>query len=121
MKHFHELEKLERSLMEPGVRSSPEALAALLAEEFIEFGASGTIYDKRQAIDAAAHSDDHAISLHDFTAQALAPNVALVTYRATTRSAAGQERYSLRSSIWKMTDAGWKLVFHQGTPTAAVQ
>ena len=121
MRDFRELEKLERSLIEPATRSSPEALAALLAEEFIEFGASGRIYNKRQAIEAAAHSDDDVISLHDFAAQTLAPDVALVTYRAATRSAAGQERYSLRSSIWKLTDAGWKLVFHQGTPTTAAQ
>ena len=58
------------------------------------------------------------VTLRQFSAKALAPLVALVTYWSTLRDANGNARYALRSSIWRRTEQGWRLVFHQGTPTA---
>ena len=37
---------LEESLHTPEVRASREATDALLADDFVEFGNSGTVYDK---------------------------------------------------------------------------
>ncbi|WP_370676935.1 DUF4440 domain-containing protein [Pleomorphomonas sp. PLEO] len=43
---------LERTLHRPEVRRSPETVGALLADDFIEFGSSGTVYDKASIIEA---------------------------------------------------------------------
>jgi len=42
---------LEEQLLRPDVRRSPTAVAELLADEFVEFGSSGRVLDKRQIID----------------------------------------------------------------------
>jgi hypothetical protein len=38
----------------------------------------------------------------------------LVTYQAEVDG-----RLANRSSIWRLADAGWRMKFHQGTPTSA--
>ena len=49
----------------------------------------------------------------DFHLRELAPDVYLLTY--TLRQG---ERLTRRSTIWRRADAGWKIVFHQGTVVA---
>ena len=93
----------------------------MLADEFIEFGVSGKVYGKRQAIEAVSLSSSAEISLKEFSAHALAPNVALLTYRSVKPDSSGSDKHALRSSIWKLTKTGWKLVFHQGTPAASTE
>jgi hypothetical protein len=113
-----ELKKLETELLRPEVRRSPEKMAAFLADDFVEFGRSGRIYGKADILETVAQSFAGQLSLLEFAAKALAPSVALVTYRSILRDANGSERHALRSSIWTHTEKGWRLVFHQGTPTA---
>ena len=62
----------------------PTEVGYLLADEFIEFGSSGRVYDKRQIIAALQQEmldPTTRISLVDFVARRLAPEVFLVTYR----------------------------------------
>lgn len=115
------LRQLEEELLKPEVRKSAERLGALLADEFLEFGSSGHAYDKAQIImalqderpDAALH-----VSLTEFTARRLAPDVVPVTYRTRRRGGPAMPEVSrLRSSIWKLIDGRWQMVFHQGTPS----
>jgi hypothetical protein len=112
------LRQLEERLLDSSVRKSPQELAALLADDFVEFGASGRVFDKRQIIDSLQGERPVTLSLTDFRATLLAPGVMLTTYRITRHAdserAAGN---SLRSSIWKLLDGRWQMVFHQGTPT----
>lgn len=42
-----EVERLERALLDPSVRADPGRVAALLHPEFVEFGASGTVWRMR--------------------------------------------------------------------------
>jgi hypothetical protein len=44
------LRDLEERLLLPSVRASPDEVATLLADEFIEFGSTGRTYDKQQII-----------------------------------------------------------------------
>jgi hypothetical protein len=115
------LHQLEEELLKPEVRSSPERVGRLLADDFIEFGSSGHAYDKAQIIvalqqetpDLAVH-----IVLTDFAARRLAPEVVLVTYRTHRQGRPdAPQRSRLRSSIWKLIDGRWQMVFHQGTPS----
>ena len=107
------LRHLEESLLQPAFRNSPEAIDALLAAEFIEFGSSGRVYDKQQALESLRAETTTRRSLTDFTTRLLAPGVVLVTYRALRHDES--PTCSLRSSIWKLTDGRWQIVFHQGT------
>ena len=103
------LRDLEERLLLPHVRASPDEVTALLADEFIEFGSSGRIYDKQQVIRLLREEQGEApCTLVDFTARKLAADIVLVTYRVV-------ENQTIRSSIWRLEDGRWRMVFHQGT------
>ena len=112
------IRQLEERLLQADVRQSVTDVAALLADDFIEFGSSGRIYDKLTTIAALQHESPTKFTLTDYQAKMLSPNVILVTYRAV-RSDSTSSAQSLRSSIWQQIDGHWQLVFHQGTPTRA--
>jgi len=102
---------LEERLLVPSVRASPAEVAMLLADEFIEFGSSGRIYDKQEIIRLLQQEQGGTqCTLADFSARKLAADVALVTYRVV-------ESRTIRSSIWRLEDGRWRMVFHQGTKT----
>jgi hypothetical protein len=104
------IRRLEEELLLPEARKSVTRLAALLAEEFIEIGSSGRIYEKQQIVDRLPQEQwtGPPATLSDFSARSLAPDLILAMYRIP-------ESNTIRSSIWKMTSTGWRLVFHQGT------
>ena len=115
------LRALEEELLQPDVRKDAARLDALLAEGFIEFGSSGRVFDKQAIIDALRSQSPIRLSLTDFKAQLLAPGVVLTTYRATRYGeSAEQPILSLRSSVWRLIDGRWQMVFHQGTPVKAL-
>jgi hypothetical protein len=106
------IRELEERLLRPDVRASAAALGTLLADDFVEFGSSGTVYNKRSIIVALLREepDGEPCTMRDFAARRLAVDVILVTYRIV-------ESRTLRSSIWRAADGRWQMVFHQGTPT----
>jgi hypothetical protein len=118
-----QLKKLEEALWRSEIRFSPEKIDLLLADDFIEIGSSGRIYDKQMtlagtaAVPAAAPAQEIGLRLPlaDFSAKELAPSLALVNYTSIQRNPDGSEKQALRTSIWKQTDTGWILWFHQGT------
>jgi hypothetical protein len=113
--------ELEMRLQRPEIRASATEVAALLADEFFEFGASGNVWSRRQTIEdlpQEQNSPPRESSCSDFSVRWLAEGVALVTYRGTRRiPSEGEELCFLRSSIWKLIDGQWRMAFHQGTPT----
>ncbi len=112
-----QIRRLEERLQQADMRKSAKDVAELLADDFVEIGSSGRIFDKQATIDGLQHESPAEISLTDYQARILAPDVVLVTYRAVrSASAPAQTTQSLRSSIWKRLDGRWQLVFHQGTP-----
>jgi glyoxylase I family protein len=55
--------------------------------------------------------------MSDFRVQRMAPDVALVTYRAHRVAIPGRPAAdSLRSSLWRLRRGRWRMAFHQGTP-----
>ena len=52
-----------------------------------------------------------------FTATPLTEQVILVTFRTASLSEGSPPRYAWRSSIWARRGGGWRLRFHQATPT----
>ncbi len=115
------LRDLEEQLLRPEVRSSAQRVGRLLADDFIEFGSSGRTYDKAQTIEGLQQEvPDPAVQilLTDFSARQLAPGVILATYRTVCRGGGEPDQHRLRSSIWKLIDGRWQMVFHQGTPAS---
>jgi hypothetical protein len=115
--------ELETSLHRIHIRNSADAVSALLADSFIEFGSSGKIWDKPSIVQSMqSETLDHQITVEDFVARELAPDVVLVTYVSRPcGEVAGEQRtvFSLRSSIWKRFDEKWQMIFHQGTRSFA--
>lgn len=116
-----ELKSLEQTLLRPEVRRSREQMSALLADDFMEYGRSGRVYDKAAVLEMADKPFDGLLSLNGFSAKALAPSVALVRYATVLRRPDGKEFHSLRSSIWTRTGQRWQLVFHQGTACGSLK
>jgi hypothetical protein len=115
------LRALEESHLRPEVRSSPESMRALLAEEFVEFGSSGRVFDRARVIASVSGQTAFRSRLDEFVVRSLAPGVALTTYRLSAWSESeGQARVTLRSSVWVQRAGGWVLVFHQGTLSPSV-
>jgi hypothetical protein len=109
--------ELETRLLQPEIRSSPEELSQLLADDFVEFGSSGQVYNKGQIIQALQQGSGAQYALRDLQIRLLRPGVFLATYRVSRSMMPDQPpAWSLRSSIWVLNDGQWQLVFHQGTP-----
>ena len=106
-----ELLDLERMLLDPEIRHSAPHLEKLLHEDFIEFGSSGRVYNRRMMIDMMVKETPAAVIIRDYEVRSLSANTALVTYRSIGTS--GQE--ARRSSIWVDTGGEWRVRFHQGT------
>lgn len=107
---IEKLFELETSLHKKEIRNSPAAVAALLADDFREFGSSGRVYDKSAIIEllrTEAIASDPKMTVENFVVRELSPNAALVTYLAS--------KSTLRSSIWRLSDSRWEMIFHQGT------
>src|SRR6266571_8674891 len=115
-----QLLKLEMKLLDPALRRTPEMLASMLADNFVEFGSSGRTYertyDKKQVLYQLSRQLPAQLTIEEFRVVELAPDAALVTYRVRAESADRKaEKYSLRSSIWIQHAGQWQMMFHQGT------
>lgn len=98
-------------MLDPDVRSDPGRVRELLHDDFIEFGSTGRVYNKKIILDMLRGERSSTVVIRDFTVRQLASDTALVTYR--TVGQAGQE--ARRSSVWIRQDGVWKMAFHQGT------
>ncbi|MCP4704586.1 MAG: DUF4440 domain-containing protein [candidate division Zixibacteria bacterium] len=108
----------EKHLFLPEVRKSAKELDRLLAEKFVEFGSTGDKYNKQQIIDTLDAESELQITATGFDFEQLAGEAVMLTYRAVIKEqGVEKERLSLRTSIWKLIENRWQMLFHQGTPT----
>ncbi|MGQ4598660.1 DUF4440 domain-containing protein [Nocardia sp. R6R-6] len=111
----------ELRLLDPAVRSSAEHLAELLDPEFSEIGASGRWWS-RSAIIAALAADsrpsDEPIRVSEMRGALLAPDTVHLTYVSDSPMSDDAVRRVRRSSVWRRSERGWRLYFHQGTPSS---
>ncbi|MBT2679343.1 DUF4440 domain-containing protein [Bacillus sp. ISL-35] len=106
------LQELEEKLLTPEVRSSKTELKKLLADEFFEFGSSGRVLYKDEDFEGGIGVIK--VKLSNFEIHPLSDEIVLATYRTFNEQT---KQYALRSSIWKLNEGKWKMVFHQGTKT----
>lgn len=110
------LYELEQSLVNQDNRSSAEKLDELLADDFIEYGSSGLIYNKEITINSLTNAPSPAYKIYDFEVVSLSETFAQTRFKTDRTNLDGTKLTSLRSSIWKMTGSRWQMYFHQGTP-----
>ncbi|GAA2486577.1 nuclear transport factor 2 family protein [Streptomyces thermolineatus] len=105
----------EMRLLDPEVRASPARVLELLDPEFTEIGASGRRWDVTSVLSATSDgsvSPESPMKVGEMSGVVLAPGVVHLTYVAEHRG-----RRTWRSSLWRLTGTGWRMYFHQGTPT----
>lgn len=108
---FHELRSREMELLDPDVRTDPVRIRNLLHDDYLEFGSTGRVYNKRTLLDLLKGEKGADVVIREFAVRQLSADTALVTYR-TVGTAAQEAR---RSSVWVRSGKEWKLAFHQGT------
>ncbi|WP_226528760.1 DUF4440 domain-containing protein [Metabacillus niabensis] len=105
---------LEKRLMSYDYKELEE----LLADDFLEFGSSGNSYDKISQLDAVRNrtttNNSIQFTVVDFNIKLLSSAVLLATYRTFRHN---DSKLALRSSIWKLNEGKWQMIFHQGTLT----
>lgn len=102
------LESLERELVSPSTRKDWTRMKELLADDFIEYGSSGKVFQKSDVLGSLDTGADYTLS--NFTFSDLAEDVTLVKYKSIV---SGQT--ALRSSIWVQIRGAWQLLHHQAT------
>ena len=113
-----EIRILEERLLQATTRSSRGQVEELLADDFVEFGSSGRVFDKAAVIQYLASDSAAHFSVLQFRVRRLAADVVLATYIAVTHLPGSPDRHSLRSSVWMREGYIWQLKFHQGTRAA---
>ena len=111
-----ELLRAEMMLLDPVVRRNRDAVAALIEDDFLEFGSSGRVWTRDEILDLLASGEYTAPLLERFACRLVADRVALVTYRTLReKGQTGEREVTLRSSLWRKNGRRWRMSFHQGT------
>ena len=87
---------------------------AMMDDDFFEVGASGKKYSREFVLEALAlrdHSADEHLVVTDFACRQISGDTWLVTYLLEQ----AQARMSRRSTLWRHSTRGWKILYHQGT------
>jgi hypothetical protein len=104
----------ELALLTPEVRGSSDQLEELLDPDFGEIGKSGRLWTRSEMIEAlVAHTDPepHNINLSEMSGRTVSPGLVLLTYVTEVEG-----RRARRSSLWRRSTTGWRVLHHQGTP-----
>jgi hypothetical protein len=104
--------QLERELQTAECRRDRARVSALLAEDFIEVGASGRVWDRPSTLEllGAEPGDAPAIEVRDLTGRVIGDGFVMARWDSDRGG-----RRARRTSLWRRDAAGWRLVHHQGT------
>lgn len=103
------LYSLETKLLKSEIRKSKKELEQLLADDFEEFTSSGRRKNKQDCLNGL---EIPKMNLFNFEIKPLSSNIVLTTYDLTDET---RMKKSLRSSLWRLIDGKWQMIFHQGT------
>ncbi|MEU6015624.1 nuclear transport factor 2 family protein [Streptomyces sp. NPDC047515] len=106
----------ELRLLDPVVRASAELLTQVLHPEYREIDSAGRVWD-RDALIASLTGEDAPrpgpLTASRMRGLQLDAELVHLTYDTETKG-----HLAHRSSLWRLTGAGWVLYFHQATPFA---
>lgn len=114
-KHLYEL---ENELLKPKTRQLSERIGELLPDDFIECCNSEEVYhySDEDMFEGEGNTSQIKWQIKGFRIKQLSQECILATYKLRKHSELDEtKRYSLRSSIWKLSNNTWKMVFHKGT------
>ncbi len=100
---------LERSLLTEEIRADRTAVSALLHPEWCEIGRSGRLWTREETLDSIAPLSTP-VTLDVLSVSWVDRDTILLLWRAL-----GDQRSTLRSSLWVRDRSGWRQRFHQGT------
>jgi hypothetical protein len=104
----------ELALLTPEVRGSADQLKEPLDPDFGEIGKSGRLWTRDEMITALVTDTDpeqHSINFSDMSDRTVGPGFVLLTYLTRVEG-----RRARRSSPWRQSTKGWRVLHHQGTP-----
>ncbi len=110
-----ELLALEDTMWRAETRWDRDYMLRTLAPDFFEVGRSGRSYTRDEILELSGGEID--ATLRDVVVRPVSADVALLTYVSEVRYPE-EVQVSNRSSLWVRGPGGWKLQFHQGTPTS---
>ena len=109
-----DLRRREPIFHRPEFGSTRAEFDAMVESDFWEVGASGRRYTRKYILEALEQRvrtpAEDLWETTDFRCQELSADLYLLTY--TLRQG---ERITRRTTIWRRSTDGWKIVFHQGT------
>ena len=109
-----ELKQLEPIFHHPELGTTRQDFEKRKDDSFWEVGASGNRYSRDYVLDVlqkrVENQSDEVWETKDFHCLEIVRDNYLLTYTLDQG-----ERITRRSTIWRRTDSGWKIVFHQGT------
>ena len=110
-----ELTRLEEAMWTAATRFDATFQQERLGADFFEFGQSGRVYAREQAIHTGGGEINARIPLDGLQIRPIDESTAQVTYNSHVEHE-GVVEHARRSSIWTRMDRGWVMRFHQGTP-----
>ena len=110
---------LEKELLTSETRASLARLDELIRDDFIEYGSSGEIFGKDVVLEALPlEKGERKFFADNFKARSLSQNLVQVTFdTVVTDVKTNTSKSAIRSSLWKLEDGRWQMIFHQGTIT----
>ncbi|MCE1164218.1 MAG: nuclear transport factor 2 family protein [Bacteroidetes bacterium] len=109
-----EILKLETELLDVEKRKDVDFLRMVIADDFIEKGSSGKIYDKEETIKSlilSAESGHFEYEITDFEIIEKPGGSVTALYRINING-----NVTLRKSVWKKSGTSWRIHSHEGTP-----
>lgn len=110
-----ELRAREPIFHRPELGTTRRDFEAMTDPEFWEVGASGRCYDRAFVLDTLeqrhAQPVDERWEVSDFRCREIAVGHYLVTYVLVQDG----RRVTRRATLWRHGDAGWTILYHQGT------
>lgn len=112
-----ELTRLEEGMWIASSRYDPTFQSERFADDFFEFGRSGRIYSRTQALlpEKDRREIKAQLPLEGLSFRRLDERTVQLTYNSHVEYD-GVAEHARRSSIWTKSAGEWVLRFHQGTP-----
>ena len=109
-----ELQQREPIFHHPELGTTRRDYESMTDEEFWEVGASGRRYSREYVLktleNRPPNPDEASWVMRDFQCRGIAADNYLITYTLFQGP-----RVTRRATLWRRTQAGWKILYHQGT------
>jgi len=112
----------EQRLIEAKKKDDDDFFKRTLTQDFTLVGVDGKLLEGEEAVDNLGNSDLVELTPYDLKVVPAGESSAIVTYDAIVRETKKENegpppRYQHFTSVWIKQAGGWKLKFHQSTPT----